>query len=573
MKKIITLLMLLFVALQGNSQGLNTELGFNNEYTQYANGVACDGAYTYLVIHEGKTGSIDFAGYGRSTKLKKIDTLGNVIWNWALAPKSAEYVDNLRIAFANDGEIYFFGYARLWYEGPTTLDSYFCFLQKQDTSGNVMWTKDWIINDFFATPFTGFTISNAGNLLLNHTSSTGSWVYTISPAGVITDSMLIAEPDMEGFAELSGFEVTGFRNDSLMGFDSAGMLNHSITFSTAVQEINSMNDTLYVLTQDSIYSFSENLLPIHASAVPGYSSYRKLKVDGQNIRFLSHDSLTLTVITLNRQLQVTDTLTIPETIDQDALIDFNNMHLSAGITFNLTEFRAVRFLNYSMNSAQNATINRTDIGVVDLVPTMVTALPYGQPASSYSSRLEADVLIKNFGLNTLNSCRITRYNGLSVMVNPTVYAQEFHNLNLAPGDSLWLSLGAIFQGMSFPSGNEIKRNVCIHTNHPNGLVDLNVSNDQFCKEIIFGYVGIEEAERKETFSLYPNPTTGVIRFDLPPGAAEYAVYNLHGQVVHSGQTTQRQLDLTLLPAGIYVVRILSLQHGKEIAGKVVIVPE
>jgi hypothetical protein len=46
-----------------------------------------------------------------------------------------------------------------------------------------MWTKDWIINDFFATPFTGFTMFNDGNLLLNYTSSTGSWVYTISLQG------------------------------------------------------------------------------------------------------------------------------------------------------------------------------------------------------------------------------------------------------------------------------------------------------------------------------------------------------------------------------------------------------
>ena len=571
MKKIITLLMLLFVALQGNSQGLNTELGFNDEYNQLVQGVACDGIYTYLMIYEGETGTIDWAGIGSSSRLKKIDTLGNIMWDVVMAPGTTQCIHFVQMAPAGDGGLYLFGHAEN--HCAHSFDGLFTFLQKRDSSGNEVWTIDWVLNHLFNNPFSGFTLLATGDLLLNHTSSTGSWVYTISPSGVITDSMLIAEPKIEGFAELSGFEVTGFRNDSLMGFDSAGMLIQSITFSTPVQGINSMNDTLYVLTQDSIFSFSGNLQPLHESAVTGYSLFGNLKVDGQNIRFLSHDSLALTVITLDRQLQVTGTLTIPENIGQDAYIDFNDLHLSAGITFNLTEFSAVRFLNYSMNSTQNVSLNRTDIGVINLKPTLVTALLYGHTPTSYTSRMEADVQIRNYGPDTLHSCRITRFNGLSVMVNPTVYAQEFHNLNLAPGDSMWLSLGAIFQGMSFPSGNVIMRNICIHTNHPNGLVDLNVSNDEFCKEIIFGYVGIEEAERKETFSLYPNPTTGVIRFNLPSGAVNYGVYNLHGQLVHSGQTTQRQLDLTLLPAGMYVVRIHSLQHKKEITGKVVIVTE
>jgi hypothetical protein len=191
---------------------------------------------------------------------------------------------------------------------------------------------------------------------------------------------------LEGFVGLSGFPVTGFRNDSLMGFDSAGMLIHTVTFSTPIQGISSMNDTLYVLTLDSIFSFTGNLQPIDASDVPGFSSFKNLKVDSQYIRFLSHIGNTIHVITLNRQLQVTKTLNIPESISQGAFVDFNDLHLSAGITFNLAEFSAVRFLNYSMNSTQNVPLNRTDIGVINLMPTMVIATPdrsahYLQPGS------------------------------------------------------------------------------------------------------------------------------------------------------------------------------------------------
>jgi hypothetical protein len=235
MKKFVTFLFLLFVALHGNSQGLNAELGFNDEYTQYVQGVMCSGSNSYLVLNEGITGTLTFEGIGRSTRLIKIDTLGNKLYDVVLAPKLAEFVEVLQLDECSDGGIYLFGYAELIFAHPTVPDGYFCFLQKQDTAGNMVWMTDWIVDDYYTTPFTGFSVGTNGELFLNHTSSTGSLIYTISPAGVITDSLLITEPEIEGFAELSGFTFTGFRNDSLMGFNATGLLVHHVTFSTPVQ--------------------------------------------------------------------------------------------------------------------------------------------------------------------------------------------------------------------------------------------------------------------------------------------------------------------------------------------------
>lgn len=557
MKKISTLLMLLFVALQGHSQGLNAELGFNDEYYQYVQGIACDGIYTYLLIYEGETGTIIYSGIGSSSKLVKIDTLGNIIWDVVIAPGSTQCILSVQIISDGDGGLYLFGYAENYCAHPP--DGYITFLQKRNSSGNVVWNRDWVLNHPSNLPFSGFTISATGDLLLNH-ASTGSWVYTISSSGLITDSMLITEPKIEGFAELSGFTVTGFKNNSLLGFDTVGMLTHTITFSTPVQEINSINDTLYVLTQDSIFTFNGNLQPIDASDVPGFSSFKNLKVETQHIRFLSHNGNTINVITLNRQLQVTGTLNIPESISQSAFVDFNDLHLSAGITFNLAEFSAVRFLNYSMNSTQNVPLNRTDIGVINLIPTMVSAKPHSQTTVFYSGRMEADVLIKNYGPDTLHSCRITRYNAMTAVLNPSVYAQAFNNLNLAPGDSMWLSLGTMFIGLVGTSGTEIKKYICIHTNHPNGLVDLNVSNDEFCKEILFGYVGIEEAIQNRELLIYPNPASSMVNFEMKESTDlinSIQLYNIHGRLVAEWhpQTQTASLDISHLSGGMYLARV------------------
>jgi hypothetical protein len=564
MKRSITLLLLLFLALQGNSQGLNAELGFNDEYNQFSQAVACDGAFTYLMIYEGETGTIDWGGIGSSSKLVKIDTLGNIAWNVVMAPGTSQCIHSIQMVPSGDGGLYLIGHTENHCAHP--FGGFTSFLQKRDSLGNLVWTKEWIVHDAYASQLTGFTIEGAtGSMLLNYTSTGGSWVYTFSPSGVLTDSILITETRIEGFAELSGFAVSGHRNDSLMGFDSGGVLVHNTTFSTPVQGIHSMNDTLYVLTQDSIFSFTGNLQLIQSSAVQGYSSYSTLKVDGQNIRFLNHDSLAITVITLNRQLQVTGILTIPEAIGQIAHIDFNDIHLSVGITFSLTEFYAVRYLDFSMNSAQTAVIERADIGVVDLAATAVAAAPYDQTGNVYTTRLEADVLIKNYGPDTLHSCRITRFNSMSAMINPSVYAQAFNNLNLAPGDSMWLSLGAIHQSTAPFSGTEIARTICIHTNHPNGVIDLNVSNDEFCKEFLFGYVGVEEAKQENTILIYPNPAFSILNFDTKGSSEQITtieLFDLHGRMVAETQPAgfKSTLETAHLPSGIYLARVTTNQQ-------------
>lgn len=570
MKKVFILIAFLFIGIISQGQGLNAELAFNNEYTQYSQTVSCSGPYSYMSINEGITGSVFMSGIGRSTKLMKIDTLGQKVWEVILAPKSAEFTEVVQMLPTDDGGVYLLGYAELIYAHPFTPDGYFCFLQKQDPQGNVVWMKDWIVDDYFTRPFTGLTKKPSGDLLLNRSAANGSWVFTISTSGAITDSLQIAEPSMQGFAMHSGFALTGYRNDSLMGFNTSGTVIQTTSFSTPVKGICSINDTLFVLTQDMIHSFNGYLQPISSTAVSGYTNYSTLRAQGQDLRFLSHGANALTLITLNRQLQTLGTLIIPEAVTPQASTDFNDLHLSVGITFDLAEFSAVRYLDYSLTSTQNANINRTDIGVVKLMPVAVEVWPTGSTPGIYTTRLEASVLIRNYGSNTLHSCRITRFNSQGVAGNPTVYANEFHSLNLAPGDSMWLQLGAIHQGTYMYSGQDIIHNICIHTNHPNGLIDLNVSNDECCTDVLFGYVGMAEPETSTILPLYPNPAHGFIHFDLPAGEVDITVYSIQGKLVQHIQTTDRQLDLTGLPAGIYLVRLLHPVLQRVFTGKMVV---
>lgn len=64
--------------------------------------------------------------------------------------------------------------------------------------------------------------------------------------------------------------------------------------------------------------------------------------------------------------------------------------------------------------------------------------------------------------------------------------------------------------------------------------------------------------RQPTYSLYPNPTDGLVQIDLPSGIlpGRLEVYDLNGLMVDKLNILQNQIDLRNLPSGIYLIRLL-----------------
>ena len=78
--------------------------------------------------------------------------------------------------------------------------------------------------------------------------------------------------------------------------------------------------------------------------------------------------------------------------------------------------------------------------------------------------------------------------------------------------------------------------------------------EDFCSSLL----GVDEID-ETTASIYPNPATDKLHFDLPEGKtdAELSIYDLSGrkyitQTVHDQATT---LDISLLPPGLYLIYI------------------
>ncbi len=82
--------------------------------------------------------------------------------------------------------------------------------------------------------------------------------------------------------------------------------------------------------------------------------------------------------------------------------------------------------------------------------------------------------------------------------------------------------------------------------------------------IVTSNTGLNELDTYKNISVYPNPTTDVIHFDLE-GKVNYVISNLSGQIVNSGQSGKQQIAVQQLPAGMYFIQFN--QSEKQFIGK------
>jgi hypothetical protein len=71
---------------------------------------------------------------------------------------------------------------------------------------------------------------------------------------------------------------------------------------------------------------------------------------------------------------------------------------------------------------------------------------------------------------------------------------------------------------------------------------------------------IKEADHNNTL-VYPNPTTGLIHVDTENDTPELEVLNIFGQNVEVAKIDNRTWDMSLLPAGFYIVRSKNRDHN------------
>lgn len=548
MKLMIALIVILF-NIPSNAQGLNGEIGLNANYGQYSKGIVALEEFSYTIVRQSIANS-----FFTSSVLVKIDTLQNVIWSNTIAPPFAETIDVHEIIASESGAIYLLGF------GVPTCDvmgNCFWFIQKYDPNGVAAWTKLVSSIGCFDVTMSGLSLNASNEVLVNYYDMNESKIYTINAGGLISDSLTINRSNLKGINESTNYDKIAFKQDSIFGFNQTGTVSNSLGFTTLIKNINVLNDTLFVLTNDSIFTFDSNFQEISSTTLAGNSNYSNLKISSNTIEFLSHAPNNQTVISLNHQLSLTNTIVITVTIGSSVPKDFSDSHFSASINFSLTEYTTIRHLDYSLTTSQNEIVNTTDIGVIGVQPTQIIIQEYSWVEDVYHYTIYADVMIKNFGNYTLNDCRINHHIGQGIACGQSYYTEHFSNLNLAPNDSIWLSLGLIHVGENYFLGDTISKEICVYTSHPNYKTDLNVSNDEFCELIILGYTDLTEIPFDEMM-IYPNPTNKYVNIQLNNAEnTKFTLYNMQGVKIKTGDFNSDPIDVSTLSNGIYLVHLLS----------------
>lgn len=120
-----------------------------------------------------------------------------------------------------------------------------------------------------------------------------------------------------------------------------------------------------------------------------------------------------------------------------------------------------------------------------------------------------NITLENLGEDTLNEVKINMFEG------GFGDAKKLFNLQIPPGESLRTSLGRLNWSSSLDGGNP-EFEFCLWTSVPDGKIDINPSNDRFCKTVEFEIEEIMPPTIPEDFPvLFPNPATTTININLP----------------------------------------------------------
>jgi len=123
-----------------------------------------------------------------------------------------------------------------------------------------------------------------------------------------------------------------------------------------------------------------------------------------------------------------------------------------------------------------------------------------------------------------------------------------------------------------PAGNSDQA-LAMVVNAANGDVHVtgksaNNTNDDFLTiKYSYAAVGVEDINSANTFSIYPNPNSGFFYIDMSNKSQQDVVVeilNPIGQVVFSDKyssTDRIELNLTMLPSGVYFARFLNDQNA------------
>lgn len=480
------------------AQGLNVELGFNDHNYQEAKDVLIAEEYTFLLRDEWT-----MLGQQRSY-LSKIDTNGQTEWNVQLMPHPAEIVDARKMMRSEKGGVYITGFVR---EVCDVGGGCYWFLMEILPDGTDYWSKIWVDLDCYSSNSSAIHQSGDTTIWVTtyfNAGINGTFIRGSDSLGYNTTGYGAGFNDIKHLTSMPGFELIGADDNTIYNYSNSSVVS-SINITGPIRDLETRNDTLYVLTADSIFEFNDTLGLIGADNVPGTNDYDFLSLGVNTISFASRTATEVTVFTLDNSLQVINSKMILVDDANQFKVAFSNEHMSVARTFNLFDGTAVQYQDYSLLSNVSVDLDRTDVGITNLIITDIATSQDSNFPDLFSMELWGSVTLTNFGPDTLHSCIVNNFISQGIACGEWFYKESFSGLNLPPGDSVVLDLGLFYaENNFFGQGNSVYREFCPFTSYANELTDLVVGNDAYCNDFFLGVANMTEVsiEDKEIMKMF-----------------------------------------------------------------------
>lgn len=220
------------------------------------------------------------------------------------------------------------------------------------------------------------------------------------------------------------------------------------------------------------------------------------------------------------------------------------------------------FTSYRKFPVFGMTSGKSDIGIKRVV---VNKFNYSSDNNFYTAQINLDIVVENYGLDTISSFYINHYARNSFICH---YLHKLNTANLLPGDSLMINTGDYSYPVTLSGlANSRLGLSCVFTSLPNNTHDIQTSNDAWCDNVSV-YVGTEETtQANSTILIYPNPSSTQLNIsvsgenlksiqllDLSGKSVLYTTFESH-QKIHT-------IDVSQLTKGLYIAQIQT-NKGKQ----------
>ncbi len=453
-------------------------------------------------------------------------------------------------------------------------------LSKLDWDGNVQWKQDL---DFFFGPFDTVKLLPGPGAMF--------WlIHPYSLPKLYTADGVLSETGPFSLSAFDGLRITPANRQLVYGANGLALYNSTLlSYQFALKDqhllgaealpdghfIALSSDTLYRLDGDFAIQLTA---PLHLGVSPNL----KMTLAGGQIRILSLSSPHRLLRFDTATLTLLETINIPDDAPfqpqallgiDDRLLLAGNEHYLAGSS---TQVVVARTFPAADIPDFSATADAALEELVLPVSPVGMQLPPAPLVPAYSIRLDsAYVIVKNKGATVLNTITVNSVFGSINWLCGTEeaqYRQTFSNLNLAPGDTLHLDLGAIQRNV--PGILPPSISICFWTTLPNDSLDADRSNNITCRTASVTISTHEPRPAVRDLAIQPNPVVGtaVFHWENDPFAdAEVQVYDLAGRLERSVHTTgfSWTFDRQQTPSGIYTVLVRNAA-GQLFAGQLVL---